>query len=656
MMQTFLVVSGSLTLLTAAAHVFWLAAVAGMGRLRETLLLGFVRRLLHGVEIDWQHLVHGLFSEPFDLLNPRTLFLFLFLAVIANLVLAWAITLLVTPVLLGLRKLFPPESETRKACWLWQTGYPVAVAVIFAIPGLFLLVDEVTKPLIRGVSMELTLASTVPVAVTLLWLLKEPRRGARFCSRLGVVGLTVLTLAAAAAVAAFFLRPSPPVLASSSGQTRPNILLISIDSLRRDHLSCYGYLRQTTPAIDALAREGVRFETVASPTTWTLPAHLTLLTSLPPEVHGVINDSLRLGPDAVSVAQVLWRQGYATAGFVSGPYLQADYGFFRGFDHYDDYTVAQPTHEESHRGITSPGLFHLVSRWLQAWDDRGQPRPFFIFLHMWDVHYDYTPPPPYDALYDPDYAGTVTADNYEEGNEVHAGMEARDLQHVVALYDGEIRFTDEYVGRILEQLNWLGILDRTIVVVTSDHGDEFFEHGNKGHRKALYDETLLVPLVIRYPPSIPAGSVVRHQVRLMDVAPTILHLAGVAPLPDFGSLGRQLPQAERDLTPLIQDQTGENGMPVAAYGDLHGEQFSIRTESAKFIHRAGKRETYELYNLVKDPGEQENLVDSDPALASALSRQLDDRRVFWAARSGHALQLELSEEQKERLRSLGYLK
>src|SRR5262249_34887003 len=154
-------------------------------------------------------------------------------------------------------------------------------------------------------------------------------------------------------------------------------LLVSIDSLRSDHVHAYGYARETTPTIDGLAREGVLFQTVVSPTSWTLPAHLTLLTALPPEEHGVVRDGMRMRAGALTRAEGLGPACYATAGFVSAPYLDADYGFSQGFDYYDDYTIAKWDQYSSHHGITSPPLLRITSDWLTQWDARGRERPFF---------------------------------------------------------------------------------------------------------------------------------------------------------------------------------------------------------------------------------------------------------------------------------------
>jgi arylsulfatase A-like enzyme len=469
-----------------------------------------------------------------------------------------------------------------------------------------------------------------------------------------------LSLAVALALGTPGCSDDPPAVPS-----RPNVLLISIDSLRADHLRCYGYERETSPVLDRLAAEGARFSTVVSPTTWTLPAHATLFTGLPPEGHGLRSDATALSPAAVCLAEIFADADYATAAFVGGPFLRSMYGFDQGFDTYDDQTVMRPL-LDSHKGATSPELVGLTTRWLDGWDARAEDGPFFVFLHLWDVHFDYTPPPPYDTMFDPHYAGDITGEDFELGSQIHRDMDERDLAHVVALYDGEIRFTDEWVGRLLAHLESLGQLDETIVVVTSDHGEEFFDHGWKGHRKNLYDETLLVPLLIRHPETVAAGRVVDEQVRLMDVPATVASLAGL-PLPSgFGARGGPPSTSPADLSPLITNSTGDSTAAATgaatggdlerlAFSDLHGTWASVRTGTHKLVHRPGGRARELLFDLMADPLEQANLENSTPERESLRSR-LDEWKRFWGPRRPPSVDIELSDEQMESLRALGYIR
>jgi arylsulfatase A-like enzyme len=465
-----------------------------------------------------------------------------------------------------------------------------------------------------------------------------------------------LTLVAGA-LAWMLVREQPATDAAAA--RHPNVLLVSIDSLRADHLGSYGYPRDTTPSIDRLARRGALFETAISSASWTVPAHMTMLTGLPPEVHGVNDRFSALSPDAVTLAEALHGAGYQTAAFISGPTVMAQYGFAQGFDLFDDRMV-----EVGRTQPTSPGLLELVEGHLDRWSDAGRHAPFFVFLHMWDVHYDYAPPEPYDRLFDPDYAGDLTGHDFEQNARIHAGMDARDLQHLIALYDGEIRYTDEHVGRVIERLRALHALDDTIVVVTSDHGEEFFEHGLKGHAKTLYDEVLHVPLVISYPRGVRFAQRIHAQVRTMDLAPTILGLAGVAAPAGFGAAGLAAPYRSVDLSPWLGGIHARLPMPEPpAFSDIRGllgHQRSIRTLGAKMIHFDVARRNHlanEVFDLRQDPREQRNLLGTgeEPELADQLDHALAAWGTSVDAQTKLAVAQHPSAQQEARLRSLGYV-
>ena len=602
-------------------------------------------------------LLPPILSRPFPLRDPGALLAFIGLGLGATLALYWIVAVLALPFVWVAARLFPPDVSNRRALWFWGRAYPLGILAAFALPAIRGLVRALLEAANPGTRSGVTIATGVALWLVLLWTLNDPARVRRFVRWTFAATLALAVVAwsgAAVALARGGQWRAQPVPAAG----QPNVLLVSIDSLRSDHVHAYGYGRETTPTIDGLAHDGALFRTAVSPTSWTLPAHLTLLTSLPPEEHGVVSDGMRMRENALFLSEVLWDAGYTTAGFVSGPYLNAAYGFAQGWDHYDDYTVARVSHLAAWKGVTSPPLLGMVSEWLHGWDAQGRGRPFFIFLHMWDVHYDYTPPPPYDSMFDPDYRGTVTGEDFELGTQVHAGMDPRDLEHVVALYDGEIRYTDLYLGKVLDQLRALGVLDNTIVVVTADHGDEFFEHGRKGHKKALYDESILVPLVIRFPQKVPAGRVVDPQVRLMDVAPTIISLAGLHKPAEFGSRAAQGAAAPHDLTPWM---IGEGALPpLMAFSDLAGEAevplAAVRSPDFKLIQEVEGHRHEELYDLTKDPGEHQNLVRPDRVAETPLRQELAAWRETFQGTQTLSQTVELSEDHKERLRALGYLK
>jgi arylsulfatase A-like enzyme len=439
------------------------------------------------------------------------------------------------------------------------------------------------------------------------------------------------------------------------------VLLVSIDSLRADHLGSYGHRNDTSPTIDALAREGALFEAAISSAPWTIPAHATMLSGLPPEVHGVTSYRRRLAPEAITLAEVLRDAGYATAAFVSGPTVMAQHGFDQGFASYDE-SMVEPDRRKSARGQTSPGLVTLVDGFLHRWSDDGRRAPFFVFLHMWDVHYDYAPPPPYDRMFDPDYQGDMTADDFTRNTRITAKMDPRDLAHVRALYDGEIRCTDDHLGRIVATLRALDALDDTIVVVTADHGEEFFEHGLKGHGVALHDEVIRIPLVVRWPRRIAAGQRVSEQVRLGDLAPTILGLAGVPSPPGFAAPQLGEPNRALDVTSWItsRDAGACPALPAFSQTLIGLRHESVRTPTAKLIRRenpkSGKTRTM-LYDLEADPREKTDLAPLEPrlAFAPALQAMLAEWRAETGRQTALSTKLVPARAQEERLRALGYV-
>jgi len=439
------------------------------------------------------------------------------------------------------------------------------------------------------------------------------------------------------------------------GRDRPDVLLISIDSLRADHLGCYGYAAPTSPVIDRLAAEGVRCADAVSTTSWTLPAHAALLTGLYDSAHGTVDNGLRLAESYVTLAETLHSAGYRTAGFYGGPYLHPTFGFGQGFDDYFNCMTALPAdidgqqaREESqkaasltHADVTGPRTREKFEEWVSSRTER----PLFAFVHLWDVHYDYIPPPEYLKRFDPEYAGSVTVTDFMRNPAIHPGMPARDLQHVLACYDGEIRFTDEIIGALLAALPRPA---NTLVIITADHGEEFFEHGGKGHQRTLYDEVLRVPLIFRWPGRVPAGTGVQQQVRLIDVMPTVLDLLNIQPA---------APVQGRSLLPLFSGTTLPEE-PALCELLVDGKPFrALRSGSWKVVVD-DIRHAAAWFDLAADPGEQRPLrmtPEADERLRT-LRRLTEEsqalcRRIGESGSSG----VELDPDLRRQLEQSGYI-
>lgn len=354
---------------------------------------------------------------------------------------------------------------------------------------------------------------------------------------------------------------APRVRRRSPGDPRLNVVLFSIDTVRDDHLSCAGYPRPTTPCLDALARESAWFRDAASTSSFTLPAHASMLTGQLPSRHGAESESA--GRDRVwldrsdLVAARLREAGWQTAAFTGGVYLSAKFGLDQGFDSYDavdlalerrakrydlEPVVGQPAFNRAFRRQRS---FSRALDWIRGHADG----PFFLFLHTYLVH-EYLPAARFEARFHAACSSPVADEEQEllRNRTLASKATAADVDHFVDLYDAALSEADELVGRLMATLRETGELEQTVVVVLSDHGEEFLDHGRLSHGRTLYDEVLRVPLIVRAPGR--AAVEVRTPVSLADVAPTLLELCGVAPRHEMDG---------RSLVPLI-----DGGVPAGA--------------------------------------------------------------------------------------------
>ena len=460
-------------------------------------------------------------------------------------------------------------------------------------------------------------------------------------------------LAVAAAAAASFLSCDVRDRAATAPLERPNVLLISIDSLRADHVGALGYHRNTTPAIDALANDGALFTRGISSTSWTLPAHAALMTGLLDSAHGVTTTGKRLDDSAITLAEAFASAGYRTAGFFGGPFLDPSFGFAQGFDTYVDCSAAgdagvpvQKRHATSHRDRTNPEILWNVLRELEGIGEQ----PFFLFVHFWDVHYDLIPPPRYVEMFDPGYPDRYRGSNFRHDPDYREGADETLREHVLALYDGEVLYTDDTIAMLVSALRARGLLDRTLVVVTSDHGDELLDHGDKGHRHTLYQELIRIPILFRLPGRVKPRRV-DVPVSITDVAPTILDLAGLEPLPN--ATGRSLARAL---------ETGATVSPVPVISELAAtgraqHARSIVAGDDKVIFQS-RRKGPIYFDLAADPGERSPRNASEVERAEPLLSELD-ARLAEARELGRRLRIaaraDIASSLGERLRSLGYV-
>ncbi len=377
--------------------------------------------------------------------------------------------------------------------------------------------------------------------------------------------------------------------------TRPDILLISIDSLRADHLSSYGYERPTSPRLDALAASGLRFTHSNATSSWTLPSHLSMLTGLWPTQHQVIEDDLVLSAEVPLIQEALGAVGFQTAAFVSSWYVSAHYGFNRGFSVFRDDGLSLDTNLQ--HPVNASAIVDRTLEWAGA---LPKGKPAFVFLHLYDVHYPYLPPKPYDEAFDqpPNLVDLrYTTYKYFLKHRIGRGR----MTHIVAQYDESIRWVDAEIGRLLDA--W----DRpATVIVTADHGEEFGERHSWGHGHTLYAEQLRVPLLVAGPGIAPA---VRDEpVSSIDLAPTIAALAAVTFVGQGVDLRGQVP-ARALLAETSRFRTARLSIEEAGWRlDLDLER--------------GRRR---LYDQTTDPKEKKNLSGVHPERVQSLEHAL------WAA-------------------------
>jgi arylsulfatase A-like enzyme len=393
------------------------------------------------------------------------------------------------------------------------------------------------------------------------------------------------------------------VLSVSCGQDSEhlNVMIIAVDTLRPDHLGCYGYPRHTSPCIDELADQGVLCENAMSHSPWTLPSFASVFTSLYPTQHGAVQLGNGLRSSFPTLAEILKAHGYTTGAVINAPTLKPANRVNRGFDFYD--TVPRGTRVAD--GTTTDVL---------AWIDGAKDRPFFMFAHYFDPHLPYAPPAPYDRMFDCDYRGRIgnsfDAEGFaEEKSKRFSQMEVltpEDWNHIRSLYDGEIVFTDTEIARLLRGLEERGLRQNTLIVFLSDHGEEFYDHGGFGHGHSLYSELITVPLIFSLPGRFAAGVRLTRQVRLVDVAPTILDVLEVGPTPGFEGVS---------LKPLLEGKGAVEASttrllpPDAALAEattLGPEKKSITSYPWKLIYNMGTQERT-LFNLEEDPEERHDL-------------------------------------------------
>lgn len=457
------------------------------------------------------------------------------------------------------------------------------------------------------------------------------RRLRRAVSHLGIVPGAALLLWCAACTHEQPAPTSPPEVAAGAR----NLILISVDTLRADRLGAYGYDRPTSPFLDQLAAEGAVFENARSTSSWTIPAHGSMLTGLYPRRHGLRGFADMFPEDVTTLAQRLQARGFETIGHSNIWILDPGRGFDRGFD---DFTLNMPKLD----GIgAAPTINQRASRWLA----RREPGRFFLFLHYYDVHSHYRPMARYREMFAGPYEGPAdgTTEQMERHRTGEVSLDAADASHLSDLYDAGIRQMDTELERFLGNLERKGLLDETLVILTSDHGEEFLDHGLFLHGANLYEETVRVPLILRGP-GVPAGTRFDATASLVDVTPTAMALLGLPPPDDVDGVDLSLAWRAPELVDEERPIFFETDQWKPDSGRLRWAVVSGHTK----LHAADGLDEAQQYDLAADPTERAAVSAIDENLRSMLDTYRASGRP---AAAGPAMKPEIA----RKLRELGYV-
>lgn len=430
-----------------------------------------------------------------------------------------------------------------------------------------------------------------------------------------------------------------------------NVILISIDTLRPDRMGVYGHRplgRSTTEFLDEFASRGALFGNAVSTTSWTLPAHYSLMTGVPNDLHNVVQDRVPPSIGMPMLAEVVQEAGYSTGGFYSGPYLHPIFGFEKGFEVYEScmkhrtmydvdlksldakkrQSVATANEMLSQKAVTSETVtkkgLQFIADNLSA---KSGGEPFFLFLHYFDVHNDYLPPAPFDKQFGRPYSGWVKGEGVTYDPRYSTDMDSNDLDRLLALYDGEIAWVDLNLRHFFEGIDALDsdLLNNTLVIITSDHGEEFFEHGEIAHRSNLYQPQVRIPLIVVYPAEIGNDLEIDACATIYDIFPTVADFAGIE-IPDY-IFGRSLRDTisgnERSAPPAILELTDMPKPRDKDKRDRFKKHTSLIFGDMKLIHIEERKwseknlldfdgplldEHFELFDLRADPAESHDIA------------------------------------------------
>ncbi len=422
----------------------------------------------------------------------------------------------------------------------------------------------------------------------------------------------------------------------------PNIIIIVIDALRKDHVGVYGYKRDTTPCIDHFARSAVVFKRPVSQSSWTAPAVSSLFTSLYPSAHDVNGLKVTLNKKLVTFAEKMKNRGYATVAFVANPYISKNFYFDQGFDLFDEIN-------DSYKPLASD-----VNSKALPWLAEHSRSPFFMYLHYMDVHGPYGAPEPYDTFFTSPVPRPMTQKEIKTMRKFTGLFRTgnSDLNYYMDRYDGAIRYVDHHIGKLLETLQHHGLYENSIIMITSDHGETFFEHGMVEHGCYLYTEEIDIPLIMKLPRHIAGHIDTNRLIGLVDVMPFIEQLIE-KPL-SAAVHNRALP------APVGTDRSFSELLRTKKHGSPWSPIIAMVKDGYKAIYSVQSGTVTELYDMRYDPEEQHNIAEKNTDLCLMFKRNIEDWRSIRLHenrrhRADRNQPSVYKKKQLERLKALGYI-
>lgn len=442
--------------------------------------------------------------------------------------------------------------------------------------------------------------------------------------------------------------------------TKPNIILISIDTLRADHLGCYGYKRDTSPNIDSFAKEAIVFKNAYSSTAWTLPAHVSLFTALSTNKHNVYLSFQKIPPNIKLLTNYLRQKQYYTAAFTGGGYVGYNYGFGKGFDFYKDFDTKGDLALCSDEADI---LYKLAEKWLE----KNQNKKFFLFLHTYQPHDPYLNPSNLKKLFsnkNDKWNEIFLSRIFANVNRYQTNFSEQEKNNIINLYDSEIRYTDEYfIKPLLKKLKDLNLYDNSLIIILSDHGEEFYDHNSWLHGHTLYNEAIKIPLIIKFPKKSIKNKEINTTVNLIDLMPTILDYSDIS----YKSTtidGKSLLEIvkgknKRDRT-FISDLAFndiKNIYPIAVTTKMNNYKLiaHILVQSPHINKIYYKNFYIELFDIQKDPKEKNNLMRYSTYYPIADSMLLSINNYLSNIKIKDIDNVKIDQELYERLKALGYI-